>query len=73
MSAPADAVLGIDLGTSLVKAGIYSLDGTMQATASHSIALHRSPQGRTEQDLDEFYRAAAAATRQCLRGSGFAP
>ena len=73
MSASADAVLGIDLGTSLVKAGIYSLDGTMQATSSHPIALHRSPRGRTEQDLDEFYDAAAAATRKCLMGSGFAP
>jgi len=73
MSIPADAVLGIDLGTSLVKAGIYSFDGTMQARATHPIALQRSPQGRTEQDLDEFYDAAAAATRQCLAGSGFAP
>lgn len=73
MSPTADAVLGIDLGTSVVKAGIYGFDGTTQATASHPVALHRSPQGCTEQDLDEFYRAAAAATRQCLRHAGIAP
>ena len=44
MSIPADAVLGIDLGTSLVKAGIYSFDGTMQATAIAPIRSGANPE-----------------------------
>jgi len=73
MSSSADAVLGIDLGTSEVKVGIYSFDGTMQSSATQTIAIQRYPQGRVEQDLDEFYDAAASATRQCLAGSEFPP
>lgn len=68
-----DAVLGIDLGTSVVKAGIYGLDGSLVGIASRPIGLHRSADGGTEQDLDEFYRAAAAAARECLATSRCAP
>jgi xylulokinase len=68
----ADAVLGIDLGTSVVKAGIYGFDGVMHASATCPLRLTISGPGRAEQDLDDFYAAAAAATRSCLAG-GFAP
>jgi len=68
----ADAVLGIDLGTSMVKAGIYTFDGVMHASGSCPVALDHSGPGRAEQDMDDFYRAAAQATRECLTG-GFAP
>lgn len=67
-----DAVLGIDLGTSVVKAGIYTLDGVQRATGSCPIPLRQVGGGRVEQDLDEFYEAAATATRQVLAISGFA-
>lgn len=63
-----DAVLGIDLGTSVVKAGIYTLDGVERATGSSPIPLRQSEGGRVEQDLDEFYQAAAQATRQAVAG-----
>ena len=62
----ADAVMGIDLGTSVVKAGIYTFDGRLQATASVPLRLIHGPDGRIEQDLDEMYGAAAAASRACL-------
>jgi xylulokinase len=73
MNASPDAVLGIDLGTSVVKAGIYSVDGALHASAGRAVALRRPTSGRTEQDLDEFYLSAAAATRACLAASGFPP
>jgi xylulokinase len=63
---PTDTVVGIDLGTSVVKAGIYTLDGEVLGSGSCPVALHHGPDGRVEQDLDEFYAAAAAATRDCL-------
>lgn len=68
-----DAVLGIDLGTSLVKAGVYTLDGVERAAGSSPISLRQLGGGRFEQDLDEFYAAAATATRAALAGSGFDP
>lgn len=67
-----DAVLGIDLGTSMVKAGVYTYDGVLRASGSCPLSLTHEGPGRAEQDLDEFYVAAAAATRSCLAG-GFAP
>ncbi|HEV8560427.1 MAG TPA: FGGY family carbohydrate kinase [Actinophytocola sp.] len=72
MTARPDAVLGIDVGTSVVKAGVLTIDGVMQATASRPVALQQRSSGRAEQDLDDLYRAAADATRQCLSGSRFA-
>ena len=56
----ADAVLGIDLGTSVVKAGVYGFDGVMHASGSCPLRLTHSGPGRAEQDLDDFYAAAAA-------------
>ncbi|MCC2321482.1 xylulokinase [Cellulomonas xiejunii] len=68
-----DAVLGIDLGTSVVKAGVYTADGVERAAGSCPVALRRLGGGHVEQDLDEFYAAAAAATRAALADSGFDP
>src|SRR5919199_1434869 len=70
MSRP-DAVLGIDVGTSVVKAGVFALDGNMHSTASRPVVLRRPSSGRAEQDLDDLYRAAAEATRQCLAETTF--
>jgi xylulokinase len=70
VAAIADAVVGIDLGTSVVKVGIYTFDGVMQATVSQAVAITRRD-GRVEQDLGQFYDSAAAATRACLAGSKF--
>jgi xylulokinase len=73
MTSRPDAVVGIDVGTSVVKAGVFTLDGRMQATASRPVALQQPSSGRAEQGLDDLYRAAADATRQCLTGSHVAP
>ena len=59
-------VVGIDLGTSQVKAGLYGIDGTMLALAAVSVPLHQPAVGRAEQDLDGFLAAAARASRQCM-------
>ena len=57
---PTYTVVGIDLCTSVVKAGIYTLDGEVLGSGSCPVALHHGPDGRVEHDLDEFYAA-------CLR------
>ena len=66
-------VVGVDLGTSTVKAGLYTLDGTLQATASEPVALLRRPNGAVEQDLDGFFTTAARAVRRCVELSGADP
>lgn len=67
----ADAVLGIDLGTSAVKAGIFTLDGIQHAEGTCAIELRRLGQGHIEQDLDDFYDAFVTATREALATSTF--
>lgn len=67
----ADAVLGVDLGTSAAKAGIFTLDGVQHGEGTSAIELRRLGQGHVEQDLDGFYDAFVAATRQALETSRF--
>ncbi|HEY0238285.1 MAG TPA: FGGY family carbohydrate kinase [Friedmanniella sp.] len=62
-------VVGVDLGTSTVKAAVYTLDGTSVCTASEAVPLVRRSDGAVEQDLDGFFTTAATAVRRCL-GSG---
>ena len=62
-------VMGIDLGTSQVKAGLYKADGTMIASAAVSVPLRQPSAGRAEQDLDGFVTAAAQASRRCMLDS----
>jgi xylulokinase len=70
MTGPASVVIGIDLGTSAVKAGAYRADGTFITAATRSLHLTHPAPGRCEQDLDEFYEAAAAACQECRAAAG---
>ncbi len=66
-------VVGIDLGTSMAKAGLYTLDGVAIASSSAPLRVNHLAPGRTEQDLDEFYRVAAQQCRRCVVDSGIDP
>lgn len=63
-------VVGIDLGTSIAKAGLYTLDGFAVASSSAPLSVNHLAPGRTEQDLDEIYRVAAEQCRRCVIDSG---
>jgi len=63
-----EVVVGIDLGTSVVKAGVYTCDGRLCSAASVPVGMCHGPHGLVEQDLDEFYAAAASATRAAQAG-----
>ncbi len=64
MSAP--WVVGVDIGTSSVKAGVYTAEG--RAVITHSIAaqVDRHADGSVTQDLDALYRSAADAVSACM-------
>ena len=54
MTTPATAILGIDLGTTEVKVGLVGLDGRLLAIARAGYGLDVGPDGRAEQDPDEW-------------------
>lgn len=66
-------LLGVDLGTSATKAGLYSLDGRLLAEASAEVPLYYPQPGVVEQENDDFYTTAAQTVRQCLQQSGIDP
>jgi xylulokinase len=68
-----DLVVGIDLGTSLVKAAVYTVDGSVVNVANQPVTLQQLAPGRTEQDLDAFYDVAASTTRRALADAEISP
>jgi xylulokinase len=69
----AQHLIGVDLGTSVVKAGLYEADGTLVAQAARPAPLRQPAAGVAEQDGDEFLAAAAAAVREAVSRAGVAP
>ncbi len=59
-------LLGIDVGTSLIKAVVFELDGTELAAGSESVKSVTPQPGWTEQDMDAVWEAAAGAVRAAL-------
>ncbi|MDA1196249.1 MAG: FGGY family carbohydrate kinase, partial [Planctomycetota bacterium] len=66
MAHDADAFLGLDLGTSSVKALLVDLDGRALAAASERLVLISDAPLQAEQDADGWWRAAVVAIRACL-------
>jgi xylulokinase len=64
MTAPATAILGIDLGTTEVKAGLVALDGRLLAIARAGYGLDvGGGSGRAEQDPAAWWAATVVAVR----------
>jgi xylulokinase len=66
-------LIGVDLGTSAVKAGLYRTDGTLVAGASTEVPLYYPRPGVVEQENEDFYTCAAQVVSRCLRESGVDP
>jgi xylulokinase len=64
------ALLGIDLGTSAVKALVLGQDGQMQAVAQASYAVQTPQPDWSESDPAEWWRATVAAIRAALAHAG---
>ena len=65
-------LLGLDVGTSLIKAVVFDLDGTEIASGSQAVAVQSPQPGWTEQDMEDVWAAAAAAMRDALAQTGSA-
>jgi xylulokinase len=66
-------LVGVDLGTSAIKATLCRPDGTMMAEASADILIYYPKPGFIDQENDDFYFTAAQKVRQCLSVSWVEP
>src|SRR4051794_31834374 len=65
-----DAFLGIDLGTSAVKALVVDEDGDVHGAGSAEYSVLRPQPGWAEQDPDAWWVATVDATQQAIGWSG---
>ena len=68
----AQYLIGVDLGTSVVKAGLYDAAGRLAAQAARPAPLRQPVPGVAEQDGEEFMAAAAASVREVVSRAGAA-
>ncbi|GGA03507.1 xylulokinase [Dyella caseinilytica] len=61
--------LGIDLGTSAVKAVLVDETGTVQATASHALPISHPEPRWSEQDPEDWWQAAQSSIEQLLNAA----
>lgn len=67
------AVVGVDIGTSSVKAGVYDERGLAIGLASVPVALTRDGDDTVTQDLDDLHDAAARAVAQVVSATDLDP
>src|SRR5438445_10740179 len=60
------AFVGIDVGTSSARAGIFDENGTLLATARHPITVWHEAGSVAEQSSDEIWAACATSVRAAL-------
>ena len=64
-------LLGIDIGTSSVKAALFDPEtGAAVASAGREYPIHKPAPDRAEQNPEDWWRAAAAVTQQIIEQSG---
>ena len=61
-------LLGVDLGTSSCKVGLFGAGGDLVAAGSEAYPLHLAPGGGAEQEPEDWWSAVVAATTGVLKG-----
>ena len=61
-------LLGLDIGSTLIKAALFDTSGRTIAVASRAVPVQRPQAGWVERDAGATWRAAAAAVRHCTQG-----
>ncbi|MCO5243739.1 MAG: FGGY family carbohydrate kinase [Anaerolineae bacterium] len=62
-------LIGVDLGTSVVKTSLFDSEGHVLADATRATRLSQPMPGRAEQQGDDFYAAALATLQEGSRKS----
>ncbi len=63
-------LLGVDVGTSLIKAVVFDVDGAEIGSGSEKVKVQTPQAGWNEQDMDAVWDAAAGAIRAALAETG---
>lgn len=66
-------LMGVDLGTSMVKATLFDTEGNALAHTARGVAIHQPAPGVAEQDPDELYGAALACVAELCRRADVEP
>jgi xylulokinase len=66
-------LLGIDLGTTSVKAAVLNLQGKLMSLAAVEYTIDSPRQGWAEQSPETWFQATAQAVQQCLTQSDISP
>lgn len=66
-------LIGVDLGTSATKAGLYTSNGQLIASASVDVPIYYPAPGVVEQENEDFYTSAASTVSRCIQESGVDP
>jgi D-ribulokinase len=67
------AFIGVDVGTSSARAGIFDASGGLLATARHPITVWHEAGGIVEQSSSEIWTACAAAVRSAMAEAAIPP
>lgn len=66
-------LIGVDIGTTGIKAGLFDEEGTLVADAYHETALHYPAPGAVEQDPEDFYVVSCRTIREAIDKAGVDP
>src|SRR5258708_12645598 len=67
------AFIGVDVGTSSARAGVFDEKGTLLATARHPIAIWHEAGSVVEQSSSDIWAACVAAVRAAMAEAGLTP
>ena len=62
--------MGLDVGTTVVKAAVFNENGELQSIASETSVIFASANGAAEQDADQVFHLLLGAMKQAARGIG---
>lgn len=68
-----DYLLGIDNGSTLAKAALFTLDGREVACVARKLEMAAAPSGWSELDAEALWHATASAVREVLHRAGVHP
>ncbi|MBJ3814254.1 FGGY-family carbohydrate kinase [Shimwellia pseudoproteus] len=68
-----NTLIGVDVGSGSVRAGIFDVTGQLLAHASHPITLYRSAGHHVEQSSDEIWQAVCRAIGDALDAADVSP
>ena len=63
-------LMGVDCGSTAIKAAVFDETGATLAVASRKVAAIHTAPGQVEQDLNQLWASAAAAMREAVERSG---